>query len=47
VQFLLEIFEIFDRDTLYMYLKEKLFFTKTLFLIQELWMITFSIMNLG
>jgi hypothetical protein len=33
VQFVLEIFLIFCRDTLYMYLEGKLFFTKILFLV--------------
>jgi hypothetical protein len=36
VQFVLEIFEIFCKDTLYMYLEGKLFFTQMLFLVQEL-----------
>jgi hypothetical protein len=36
VQFVLKFFEFFCRDTLYMYLEEKLFFTKILFLVQEL-----------
>jgi hypothetical protein len=36
VQFVLEIFEFFCRETLYMYLEGKLFFTKILFLVQEL-----------
>jgi hypothetical protein len=31
VQFVLEVFEIFCRDTLYMYLEGKLFFTHTIF----------------
>jgi hypothetical protein len=37
MQFVLEIFEIFCRDTLYMYLEGKLFFTQMLFLVQELY----------
>jgi hypothetical protein len=36
VQFVLEIFEFFCRDILYMYLEEKIFSTKILFLVQEL-----------
>jgi hypothetical protein len=36
MQFVLEIFEIFCRDTLYMYLEGELFFTQILFLVQEL-----------
>jgi hypothetical protein len=36
VQFVLEIFQIFCRDTLYMYLEGKLFFIQILFLVQEL-----------
>jgi hypothetical protein len=36
VQFVLEISEIFCRDTLYMYLEGKLFFIQMLFLVQEL-----------
>jgi hypothetical protein len=33
VQFVLEIFEFFCEDTLYVYLKGKLFFIKILFLV--------------
>jgi hypothetical protein len=36
VQFVLEIFDFFCKDTLYMYLERKLFFTKLIFLVQEL-----------
>jgi hypothetical protein len=47
VQFVLEVFEIFCRDTLYMYLEEKLFFTKMLFLVQELCPKNKILVNLG
>jgi hypothetical protein len=47
MQFVLEIFEFFCRDTLYMYLEGKLFFTKILFLIQELCSKNKILVNLG
>jgi hypothetical protein len=47
VQFVLEIFEIFSRDTLYMYLEGKLFFTQILFLVQELCPKNKILVNLG
>jgi hypothetical protein len=47
VQFVLEIFEIFCRDTLYMYLEEKLFFTKIILLVQELYPQKKILVNLG
>jgi hypothetical protein len=47
VQFILEIFEFFWRDTLYMYLDGKPFFTKILFLVQELYPKNKILVNLG
>jgi hypothetical protein len=47
MQFVLEIFEIFCRGTLYMYLEEKLFFTQILFLVQELCPKNKILVNLG
>jgi hypothetical protein len=47
VQFVLEIFEIFCRNTLYMYLEGKMFFTQMLFLVQELCPKNKILVNLG
>jgi hypothetical protein len=47
VQFVLEIFEIFCRDTLYMYLEGKPFFTQIIFLVQELCPQKKILVNLG
>jgi hypothetical protein len=47
VQFVLEIFEIFCRDILYMYLEGKLFFTQMPFLVQELCPKNKILVNLG
>jgi hypothetical protein len=47
VQFVLEIFEFFCRDILYMYLEGKLLFTKILFLVQELCPKNKILVNLG
>jgi hypothetical protein len=47
VQFVLEFFEIFCRDILYMYLEGKLFFTQILFLVQELCPKNKILVNLG
>jgi hypothetical protein len=47
MQFVLEIFEIFCRDILYMYLEGKLFFTQILFLVQELCPKNKILVNLG
>jgi hypothetical protein len=47
MQFVLEIFEIFCRDTLYMYLEWKLFFTKIMFLVQDLCPKNRILMNFG
>jgi hypothetical protein len=47
VQFVLEIFEFFCKDTLYMYLEEKLGFTKTIVLVQELCPKNKILVNLG
>jgi hypothetical protein len=47
MQFVLEIFENFCRDTLYMYLEGNLFFTKILFLVQELCPQNKILVNLG
>jgi hypothetical protein len=47
VQFVLEIFEIFCRDTLYIYLEGKPFFTQMLFLVHELCPTNQILVNLG
>jgi hypothetical protein len=47
VQFVLEIFEFFCREILYMYLEGKLFCTKILFLVQVLCPKNKILVNLG
>jgi hypothetical protein len=47
VQFVLEIFEFFCRDTLYMYLEGKLVFTKIPLPVQELCQKNKILVNLG
>jgi hypothetical protein len=47
MQFVLEIFEIFCSDILYMYLEGKLFFTQMPFLVQELCPKNKILVNLG
>jgi hypothetical protein len=47
MQFVLEVFEIFCRDILYMYLEEKQFFIQMLFLVQELCPKNKILVNLG
>jgi hypothetical protein len=47
VQFVLENFEFFCRDTLYMYQEGKLLFTKILILVQELCPKNKIFVNLG
>jgi hypothetical protein len=47
MQFVLEMFEFFCKDTLYIFLEGKLFFTKILFLVQQLCPKNKILLNLG